>query len=295
MTESKAAGHIAALFTILIWGTTFISTKTLLNDFSPVQILVYRFILGCAALFTACPRLMKDTDRKKEIYFAGAGLCGITMYYLLENIALTMELASNVSIILSAAPFFTAILTHIIDREDEPLCGRFFVGFAVAMTGIIILCLKGEEFRINPAGDILAVTAAAVWAVYSVIIRRINSFGYSTIQSTRRVFEYGILFMIPVSFLLDFHWEFAPLGRPVNLLNILYLGIGASAACFVTWNYALKAIGTVRASAYIYAIPAITVIAAVVILGEPLTAGTIAGIVLTLTGLLISEYSKSRE
>ena len=77
MTDNQAAGHIAALFTILIWGTTFVSTKTLLGDFSPVQILVYRFILGCTALFTAYPHLMKDTDLKKEAYFAVAGLCGI--------------------------------------------------------------------------------------------------------------------------------------------------------------------------------------------------------------------------
>lgn len=38
MGNRRIAGHLAAVFTILIWGTTFISTKVLLNDFMPVEI-----------------------------------------------------------------------------------------------------------------------------------------------------------------------------------------------------------------------------------------------------------------
>lgn len=290
MNDSKAAGHAAALFTILIWGTTFISTKVLLEGFTPVQILVYRFILGLAALFLFYPHLLKPAGIKKELYFAGAGLTGICLYYLLENIALTMELASNISIILSSAPFFTAILAYLLDRKNEKLSVFFFAGFAVAMTGIVLLCAGGGEFRLSPAGDILAVIAAAVWAVYSLLIKKINSFGYNTIVSTRRVFEYGILFMIPASFLLDFTWDLSPFaGNPAFVFNILFLGIGASAMCFATWNYSLKAIGTVTASVYIYAIPAITVAAAAVVLGEPVTIYTLAGIVLTVAGLILSQ------
>ena len=44
--KTKAAGHLAAIFTMLIWGTTFISTKVLLEDLSPLEILVLRFVAG---------------------------------------------------------------------------------------------------------------------------------------------------------------------------------------------------------------------------------------------------------
>ena len=46
MKQTKSTGHLAALFTILVWGTTFISTKVLLADFQPVEILFFRFVLG---------------------------------------------------------------------------------------------------------------------------------------------------------------------------------------------------------------------------------------------------------
>jgi len=46
MEHKKTAGHLAALITIFIWGTTFISTKILLVDFQPVEILFFRFVMG---------------------------------------------------------------------------------------------------------------------------------------------------------------------------------------------------------------------------------------------------------
>ena len=64
----------------------------------------------------------------------------------------------------------------------------------------------------------------------------------------------------------------------------------ASVLCFVTWNFAVKALGAVKTSVYIYMIPVITVITSVLILHETLTAFSLLGIVLTLLGLILSEY-----
>ena len=94
--DRTTPGHLAALLTIFIWGTTFISTKILLKDFQPIEILLFRFLLGAAALFLVCPRRIKGTSPKQELTLAAAGLCGICLYYLLENIALTYTMASNV-------------------------------------------------------------------------------------------------------------------------------------------------------------------------------------------------------
>lgn len=71
-----------------------------------------RFVVGFAVLFLVCPRRMKEVSRRQEFTFMLAGLCGICMYYLLENSALTYTLASNVGVIISVAPFFTAVLIN---------------------------------------------------------------------------------------------------------------------------------------------------------------------------------------
>lgn len=95
-----------AVITIFIWGTTFISTKILLDAISPIEILFLRFIIGFLVLLLVYPHWFSVKEKKQELYFAGAGLCGVTLYYLLENIALTYTFASNVGVIISIAPFF---------------------------------------------------------------------------------------------------------------------------------------------------------------------------------------------
>ncbi|WP_400194962.1 DMT family transporter [Lysinibacillus telephonicus] len=282
-------GHISALITIIIWGTTFISTKILLIDFTPIEILFFRFVIGIIALSIIYPYRLKVMDRKHHLYFAAAGICGVTLYYLLENIALTFTMASNVGVISAIVPFFTAILTYFY-LKNEPLRINFFIGFVVALIGIFLISFNGTiNFKVNPLGDLLAIAATLVWAIYSVISKKISSFGYHTIQATRQVFFYGILFMIPTLFLFDFKLGFERLANPVNLFNMFFLGLGASALCFVTWNFAIKKLGAIKTSIYIYLVPVITVITAMIVLHEPLTWMAILGTFLTLTGLFISE------
>lgn len=289
MSKNNTAGHLSALLTIIIWGTTFISTKILLVSFQPVEILFFRFVLGLAALFIVSPKHFPWTTLRQELTFAAAGLCGICMYYLLENIALTYTSASNVGVIISAAPFFTAILSRFLLKDDVRLGIGFFIGFAVAMAGIILISFNGSSMSLNPLGDLLALAAALVWACYSILTKRISGFGYPTLLTTRRVFSYGILFMLPCLLFFDMNWDIARFSQPVYLLNILYLGLGASALCFVTWNHAVRILGAVKTSVYIYMVPIITVITSFLILHEELTPLSVIGTALTLAGLLLSE------
>ena len=289
MERRQGAGHLAAIFTVVVWGITFISTKILLADFEPVEILLLRFVLGFGALLLVYPHRMQGTDRRQELTFAAAGLCGVCLYYLLENIALTYTLASNVGVIVSVSPFFTALFTRFFG-DKEPLRGRFFVGFAAAMAGIGLISFWGSPVQVNPVGDLLSLGAAVMWGCYSVLTRKISGFGYTTVQTTRRVFAYGIAFMLPTLLFLDFRVDVARFSEPENVLNILFLGVGASAICFVTWNFAVKVLGAVKTSVYIYLIPVVTVITSVLVLREKISGPGWAGILLTLAGLALSEY-----
>lgn len=289
MKSDTARGHLAAFVTILIWGTTFISTKVLLRVFTPIEILLIRFIIGYAALWCVRPYRLKVTDKKQEWYFAAAGLCGITLYYLLENIALTYTLASNVGVIISIAPFFTAIFAWLFLHNRRPGI-RFLLGFLMAMAGIGLLSFgKDINLQVNPIGDLLGVAAAVIWAAYSILTKKTGGFGYDTILTTRRIFFYGLVFMAPISFTMGFHVEPQDLAAGGMLPNLIFLGLGASALCFVTWNTAVKHLGSVKTSVYIYMVPVITAVTSALILHEKLTAAAACGIALTLAGLFLSE------
>ena len=289
METNTARGHLAALLTIAIWGTTFISTKVLLEDFRPVEILFIRFVMGYLALWIACPRRLRGVTGRQEGLFALAGLCGVYLYYLLENIALTYTMASNVGVIISVPPCFTALLTHFLMRGEDRLRPTFFAGFAVAMAGICLISFNGSALALDLRGDLLALLAAFVWACYALLTRKIGALGHPTVLTTRRTFFYGLVFMLPVLALSGARPDLACLLDPVDLGNLLFLGLGASALCFVTWNFAVKELGAVKTSVYIYLVPVITVAASVAILDEPFTWMTGAGTALTLMGLLLSE------
>ncbi len=293
--KSKIIGHLAAVFTIIIWGTTFISTKILLEGFLPVEILFFRFVIGYTALLLLYPKKLKVTDRKHEPVFVFAGLCGICLYYLLENIALTFTFASNVGVIMSTAPFFTAILSHLFFISEEKLRLRFFIGFVCAMVGIIFISYNGMKFTLDPLGDFLALSAALVWACYSLLVRKISKMGYPVFLSTRRTFFYGIIFMIPAAWFSDFRLDLFRFTHSIYLFNMIFLGLGASAFCFVTWNFAVRELGTVKTSVYIYLVPVITVFTSALVLKERLTALMGIGAALTLAGLILSEQKAGKK
>ncbi len=289
MENKNLAGHIAALYTIILWGTTFISTKILLVGFQPIEILFFRFVIGFIILFIIYPKCLRGVTYKQEFLFIATGFCGICLYYLLENIALTITTASNVGVIISVSPFFTAVLSRLFLKSETKIKINFLIGFFVAMIGIVLISFNGSKLKLNPIGHILAVAAAFVWACYSVLIKKIASFHYPVVLTTRRTFFYGILFIIPTLFLFDFQFYLSRFTNMKYLFNMVYLGVGASAICFVTWNIAIKMLGTVKTSIYI--VPVITTITSVIILKETITYLSAVGTMLTILGLFLSEYN----
>ena len=287
--KKEISGHYTALLTELIWGTTFISTKVLLSDFLPIEILFFRFLLGYFALWVISPHILRVKEKREEISFALAGLTGACLYYLLENIALTYTLATNVAIIVSVAPFFTAVLSHVLSKERERISPFFFIGFLIAFLGILLINLNGSRMNLNPKGDILALVAAFIWALYSILCRKINSYGYNVVQSTRRTFFYGLLFMIPIFIASGASFNLTGFKDFKNLFNLVFLGLGASAISFVTWNYSVKRLGAIKTSVYIYLIPVVTIVFSATFLSEPITPMIGAGTVMTLSGLIVSE------
>ena len=141
----------------------------------------------------------------------------------------------------------------------------------------------------------LSLLAAVVWAVYSVVAQKIGTFGYPTIQSTRRMFFYALLAMIPMGAMTGFELDLAPLTNLAHLGSICYLGLGASALCFMTWNTAIQHLGTVQTTVYLYLSPVITVVCSILVLSEGVTWMSVLGIALTLAGLVVSQWGTVQE
>ena len=289
LTRSSALGHLLALAVSAVWGTTYISTKVLLVSFHPVEILIFRFVLAWAILFLCAPRPMLPRSFRSELPFLGAALSGLTFYSLLENYALMFSMASTVGLIVSSAPMFTALLLWLCRRTTRP-GAAFFIGFILAMAGIALISLaEGESFDFDPIGCLLALGSAVSWGVYGLCLEAAQQQGLNDLLVTRKVFFWGVLFTLPFCLGTGITFDLTRFAQPVMLGNTVYLGVVASALCFLAWNKASALIGPVATNVYLYLMPVITVAASFLILGEPVTLFTLGAIALILAGLWLSQ------
>lgn len=291
MKNKTMIGHILAFVCIMIWGSTFVSSKILLDTFTPIELLFIRFLIGFLTLCILSPKILKLENRKDEIWYILSGLTGVFLYYFLESSALVYTYATNVGVIISVAPFFTSILAYLCFK-DEPFKINFAIGFIVAFIGIFFISFNGKQMHLSPKGDILTIVAAIMWAIYSVVLKKVNELGHTSFQNTKRIFAWGLFFMALSLPFLGFDVSINEILIPLNLLNLLFLGVIACAGCFVIWNYSCSILGSVRTNQYVYLNPIATIIFSAIILHERITPFIVLGTILTLSGLIISEYKK---
>jgi len=281
--------HLMAIITVVIWGTTYLSTKELIGQgLRPSEIFFYRFLMAYVCIWLFSWRQIWARTWRDELLFAAAGLTGGSLYFLLENTALGITLASNVSLILCTAPLLTAFL-YAIFNSGERLRPNFVYGSILAFTGVALVIFNGNFIlRINPLGDLLTLLAALMWAFYSLFIKRLNA-RYSTFFVTRKIFFYGLLTILPTYFFIPLRWNAQLLFKPYVWMNLIFLGLIASMLCYILWNIATKRLGVVRVTNYIYLSPIVTLLASSILIHENITIIALIGTVFILGGVYVAE------
>ena len=178
--------HLAALFSVAVWGATFVSTKVLIaNSLTPAEIFLLRFAMAYLCILPLSGRRLWASGWRDELTLSVAGITGGSLYFLTENMALEYAPASNVSLIVCTAPVWTAVLLSLLYR-GERMTRRQAAGSALAFAGMVLVVLNGRfVLRLSPRGDMLALSAALLWMVYSLVIKRIGG-RYPAVFITRK-------------------------------------------------------------------------------------------------------------
>lgn len=286
-TNSRLLGHICALFTVTVWGATFIASKIVLTVLSPTQLMSMRFVLAYIFLRIIKPRHPKLV-LKDELLFLLAGILGCSLYFWCENAALLYTQTTNVSIIVAAAPILTALIVRIVSKGDK-ISPNIIYGFIVAMIGIVLVVFNGAVvLKLDPKGDLLALAAALAWALYSALQQSSIS-KYDPIVFSSKVMFYGFVSSLPLiimnkEYIID--WE--ALFTTENVICILFLGLLGSGVCYVLWRIASRNLGIVTTNNYIYLIPFVTMLVSHFVLkSEKITFMAAVGSVLVILGVII--------
>jgi drug/metabolite transporter (DMT)-like permease len=270
------------LLSIIFWGTSFVATKTVLNEIKPVTIIILRLILA-SILLTIIALL---TKRKFSINLKSHGwifiLALVAVFHLwIQVTGLQYTTAANTGWIIGTAPIFMAILGFVFYKERITLLQ--FAGILVALAGLLLLIGKGDITNIGlieNKGDLLVLGSAFTWGVYSMVNKKIY-LSYSPLMTILYLFLMMAVIFIPFNLNKETISSVINLS-PVSWMWILFLGIFCSGIAYVIWAQALRDMESAKVGAFLYFEPLVTVIAAWFFLQEEIT------LLMIFSGLLIT-------
>ena len=281
--------HIIALLIAIVWGTTFVSTKILLfQGLSPRDIFFYRFLLAYVCIWFFGRKQLFADNLKDEFLLMLLGITGGSLYFIAENTALGITLASNVALLVCTAPILTTIFSLLL-LKNEKINRYLWQGSLLALTGVAFVAFNGRFIlRIHPLGDILCLLAAISWAMYTILLKSLEN-RYPTLLITRKTFFYGIITLLPLFLHSPLNTDAGILMQSAVWGNLLYLGLIASLLCYFLWNTAVKKLGAVRTTNYVYLIPLVTLLTSAIVINETITWIALAGAALILGGVVLAE------
>lgn len=276
--------HLLGILVVLTWGVTFVNSKVLLNHgLMAHEIFTLRFLFAWICIWLISPKKLWCDNIHDEMLMILLGITGGSLYFVTENVAVKVGYVNNVSFIVCTAPLLTTILA-LLFLKDIHANRQLVIGSVLATMGVAFVVFNGQFIlKINPLGDILALSASLCWAIYSILMRYVNH--YSSVFITRKVFFYGLVTIVPFYYIRPWNFPLQGFMQPAVWGNLLFLGIVASFACFALWSLVIKKIGAISASNYIYLNPISTVAASAIVLHEHMTVLACMGAISILLGV----------
>ncbi len=285
--------HVIAILVIIAWGASFPCTRLLLDaGITPTEIFVYRSAIAYLGLLIFSRFKVSIWSWHDELLAILCGLTGGALYFVLQNIALKLTLLSDVVIVIAVNPLLTTILAAIFLKEEH-FSWKILLSSMVAFAGVAVVTFRdGFVWGNGLLGNLLAFLAALSWAVYCIILKRVQG-RHSTLSITRKVMLYGTLCALPVIF-LEPRTPLETLLRSDVLLNMLFLALVCSMAAFFIWNLVIKKIGAIRSSNYLYLDPIVSIVMGVIVLNERVGMVAVIGCALVLIGVIFVEKASTK-
>ncbi|MFA4884792.1 MAG: DMT family transporter [Desulfotomaculaceae bacterium] len=284
--RNRKRALIALLGAVLIWSSTYVSTKQAMSQVPPTTLAFIRFALASLVLF---PFYLRDPGCKQPIPWRALALLGFTgafLYFALQNWGLYYTSVSAGSLIQGGIPVIIALLSIVF--LGERINTYRAAGILLAIAGVVGIVFLGGEVQGGSRpilGNLLMLGSSLAWGAYTILNKRFN-LNISPVTATLATFLYGLVFMLPfvVMEMRGFNFTLSWL----TVANVLYLGIVAMALPIFLWNYALLYYDASDAGLFINLVPVVSVISAMLFLGERVNAGQLAAGGVVILGVLVS-------
>lgn len=282
--------YLPALITSFVWGSTFVASKKVLDaGVSPIALMTMRFGLAYLLLLLFSRDRMRFEWNVLEFKLFLIGVCGGSVYFLLEYLALQRTSAVNVGLICAMVPVISTAIELFISRRRPKL--TYIIGSLLAFFGVLLLVTDGKLLiHIFPIGDILAICSSILWATYTVVLSRVGK-GVKEVVVERRMMFYSFITIIPFAvIMLDADDEMVAITSSVDVvLSIVYLSVVASALCLWLWNVSINNIGVVSTNNFLYLLPVVSLLSSTLLMHGEVNIVTVFSTLLIFIGIVVAD------
>ncbi|MFN7959104.1 MAG: DMT family transporter [Holophagaceae bacterium] len=281
---------IAAL--LLLWASAFAGIRAGMrlspsgavgaDGYGPGELALLRFGTASAVLaLCALAKRMRLPQPSELPLIALTGFLGISVYHVALNFGEVTVQAGAASLLISAAPVFTALLSVAVLKER--LTGLGWLGILLAFAGVALIALSGGRGLHFTPGALLILLAATVAAVYSILSKKLLR-RHAALEFTCYSIWAGTL---PLLVFLPGLLRRLPVAAPPATLAVVYLGIFPAAIAYLLWNYALARMPASLLSSFLYLSPVLASLIAWIWLGEVPALLTIVGGAIAILGVVL--------
>lgn len=289
---SPAGGHrhlFAAIFAMLIWSTSFVATKLAYASFPPLTLGALRFVIAFV-LLAAMATVKKSfavSSRRDLLIMCGSGALGITLYFALENVGVSLTSASNAALIMASYPAITILMERI--AYGVRVSRRKWAGVLLAIVGVALISgmQGGQAGDRQLLGNILLSVTGVVWALYNFSTRSVvNKYPAITVSFYQTLT--GACLFLPLA-CFESSRRVAPDASSCAVLA--YLGVFCSVVAFMSYNYGLRKLSAGTAVSLANLVPVFGVLLSVLVLGETLYPLQLLGGAIVIAGVTLSVRS----
>jgi drug/metabolite transporter (DMT)-like permease len=285
---------LAVATTLVFWASAFVAIRHLAHDFSAGPLTLARMGVAAIALaFVALRHGLPRPSRRQWVSITVIGVLWFSIYHLALNQGEVWVDAGTAAMLLQVSPVLVAALavTFLGERFTAPLV----IGLLVAFAGVALIGLSGSgDSGVDSdkmlLGALLCLVSAATYSV-SLILQKPLLTDLSAVHVTWLACAIGAITCLPFGPSLVSEVADAPAS---SLLWLIYLGVFPTAIAFTTYAYALRHMTASSLGVTTYLVPPITIVMALVFLGETPPAVAYVGGALALVGVAITRRSSTR-
>ncbi|GAA3070984.1 MULTISPECIES: DMT family transporter [Actinomycetes] len=288
--RTRLAAPAAVATTVVLWASSFVIIRWVAPVFSPGPLALIRLLAGVAALTVLVILLRRHTLRmpgpRALLVIALYGVLWFAAYTVVLNHAGHLLDAGTMAMVVNLSPVLVAAGAGLFFREGWPR--SLFAGMAVALAGIAVITLAAGDGRISLLGVVLALVAAAVYAV-AMLLQRAVLPDTDPLTIVWLGCVAGTLAVLPFAGQTWAELQDAPAAA---VGGAAFMGVGATALGFWLWAFAQTRMPTGRLAACSLAVPAVAVLMSAVALGEVPTVLAIIGGTTCLVGVAIAQLGR---